>query len=47
MNPGYDYPGESVTFRSHDNLLSRGNIGTDQLHCPRASSSSSDHLELI
>ena len=36
-----NYPGVSVTSRSHDDFLSR------QLHCPRASSSSSDHYEFI
>ena len=53
MNPdselprGNDCPGASVTSRSHDDLLSRGNVAPGQLHCPGASSSSSDHYEFI
>ena len=39
--------GASVTSCSHDDLLSRGNIPQGQLHCPGASSSSSDHYEFI
>ena len=35
------YPGANVTFRSQDNLLSRGQS------CRGASSSSSDHYEFI
>ena len=42
-----NYPGASVTSRSHDDLLSRGNVAPGQLHCPGASSSSSDHYEFI
>ena len=30
-----------------DDLLSRGNVAPGQLHCPGASSSSSDHYEFI
>ena len=49
MKPGQgnDCPGASVTSRSHDDLLSRDNFALGQLHCPRASSSSSDHYEFI
>ena len=42
-----DCPGASVTSRSHDDLLSRGNVALGQLHCLGASSSSSDHYEFI
>ena len=42
-----NYPGESITSRSHDDLLSQGNVAPGQLHCPGASSSSSDHYEFI
>ena len=42
-----NYPGASITSRSHDDLLSRGNVAPGQLHCPGASSSSSDHYEFI
>ena len=44
---GNDCPGASVTSRSHDGLLSQGNVAPGQLHCPGASSSSSDHYEII
>ena len=44
---GNDCPGASVTSRSHDDLLSWGNVAPGQLHCPGASSSSSDHCEFI
>ena len=53
MNPGQsttrgnDCPGASVTLRSDDHLLSRDNVTPGQLHCPEASSSSSDHYESI
>ena len=42
-----NYPGASVTSRSHDDLLSRGNVASGQLHCLAVSSSSSDHYEFI
>ena len=42
-----NYPGASVTSRSHDDLLSRGNVAPGQLHCPGLSSSLSDHYEFI
>ena len=42
-----NYPGASVTSRSHDDLLSWGNVAPGQLHCPRASSSLYDHYEFI
>ena len=42
-----NYPGASVTSRSHDDLLSRGNVAFGQLHCPGASSSSSGHHQFI
>ena len=42
-----NYPGASVTLRSQDDLLPRGNLAHGQLHCPGASSSSSDHYEFI
>ena len=29
-----NYPGASVTSRSHDDLFSRGNVAPGQLHCP-------------
>ena len=38
-----NYPGARVTSLSHDSLLSLGNV----LHCPGASSSSSDHYEFL
>ena len=41
-----NYPGASATSRSHDDLLSRGNVAPGQLHCPGASSSKSDHYKL-
>ena len=44
---GNDCPGASVTSRSHDDLLSRGNVAPGQLHCPRASSSKFDHYKFI
>ena len=56
---GNDCPGASLTSRSHDNLLSRGNIALGQLYCPRATlpwvnliapgqvHSSSDHHKII
>ena len=40
-------PGASVTSRSHDDLLSLGNVDPGQLHCPGESSRSSDHYEII
>ena len=42
-----NYPGASDTSHSHDDLLSRCNVELGQLHCPRASSSTSDHYEFI
>ena len=42
-----DCPGASITSHSHDDLLSWGNVAPGQLHCPRSSSSSSDHYEFI
>ena len=42
-----NYPGASVTSRSHDDLLSQGNVAPGQLQCPGASSSKSDHYEFI
>ena len=33
-----DCPGASVTLRSHDDLLSRGNVAPGQLHCPGSTS---------
>ena len=54
MNPrgsdlpqGNDCPGASVNSRSLDDLVSPGNVAPGQLHCPRASSSTSDHYEFI
>ena len=54
MNPHtVNYPGvmiapvQAFTSRSHDDLLSRGNVAMGQLHYPGASSSSSDHYEFI
>ena len=44
---GNDCPGASVTSRSQDDLLSRDNVAPGQLHCPGASSSSSDHYKFI
>ena len=44
---GNHCPGASVTSRSRDDLLSRGNVAPGQLHCPGASSSKSDHYEFI
>ena len=40
-------PGQVLTSRSHDDLLSRGNVAPGQLHCPGTSSSTSDHYEFI
>ena len=41
-------PGQALPrVRTHDDLLSRGNVAPGQLHCPGASSSSSDHYEFI
>ena len=46
--PRGDYcPGASVASRSHDDLLSRGNVAQGQLHCPGVSSSLYDHYEFI
>ena len=42
-----NYPGASVTSRSHDDLSSLGNVAPGQLHCPGASSSSTDRYEFI
>ena len=42
-----NYPWASVTLRPYDGLLSRGNFALGQLHCPGASSLSSDHHEII
>ena len=44
-----NYPGASVTSRPwpYDDLLFRGNVAPDQLHCLGASSSSSDHYKFI
>ena len=39
-------PGQALS-RVHMFLLSRGNVALGQLHCPRASSSKSDHYEFI
>ena len=44
---GNDCPGARVTSRSHDDLLSRGNVAPGQLHCPGASWRLSDHYEMI
>ena len=44
---GNDCPRASVNSRSHDDLLSQGNVVSGQLHCPGASSRSSDHYEII
>ena len=44
---GNDCPGASVTSRSQDDLLSRGNVAPGQLHCPWVSSSLYDHYEFI
>ena len=44
---GNGCPGASVTSRSNDDLLSWGNVAPGQLHCPGASSSTSDHYEFI
>ena len=44
---GNDCPGASVTPRSHNDLLSRGNVAPGQLHCPEASLSSFNHYEFI
>ena len=44
---GNDCPRASFTSRSHDDLLSRGNVAPGQLHCPGASSRSSDYYEMI
>ena len=44
---GNDCLGASITLRSHDNLLSQGNIVPSQLHCLGTSSSKSDHYKVI